>query len=219
MPDLIANPGWPGRLNFWRKQQSLFHCDVRYFVLWRQNLTGICVISSNGGQIVIRCINGLMDSDFFLTWLRETFLPHIKARKVSLPVVLFVDGHSTHISLEANEFSRRENLVMYCLQQHASHIMQPLDLCLFSSLEYNWRKSVTCRIFHLPIFLNSVLLSYGGYTVWTAVYCVFTWFNTEWNETTSDITSTKVKTCLYDIVLLIQFQNTSLYQWCGFVTW
>ncbi|XP_071150152.1 uncharacterized protein [Mytilus edulis] len=27
-------------------------------------------------------------------------------------------------------------------RQHASHIMQPLDLCLFSSLKYNWRKSV-----------------------------------------------------------------------------
>ncbi|CAG2184852.1 unnamed protein product [Mytilus edulis] len=92
--------------------------------------------------ILGRSINGWMDSDLFLTWLRETFLPHIKARKVSLPVVLFVDGHSTHISLEANEFSRRENFVMYCLQQHASHIMQPLDLCLFSSLKYNWRKSV-----------------------------------------------------------------------------
>ncbi|XP_071138373.1 uncharacterized protein [Mytilus edulis] len=88
--------------------------------------------------ILGRSINGWMDSDLFLTWLRETFLPHIKARKV----VLFVDGHSTHISLEANEFSRRENFVMYCLQQHASHIIQPLDLCLFSSLKYNWRKSV-----------------------------------------------------------------------------
>ena len=53
---LIANPGWPGLLNLWRIQQSLFLCGIRYFVLWRQNFTGTCVISVNGGQIAIRCI-------------------------------------------------------------------------------------------------------------------------------------------------------------------
>ena len=49
---LIANPGWSGRLNFWRIQQSLFHCGVRYFALRRQNFTG------TGGTNRIRCIVG-----------------------------------------------------------------------------------------------------------------------------------------------------------------
>ena len=44
---------YTGRSNFW---QSLFHCDVRCFVLWRQHFTGTCVVSSNGGQKAMRRI-------------------------------------------------------------------------------------------------------------------------------------------------------------------
>ena len=51
------------------------------------------------------------------------------------PVILFVDGHSTHISQEASDFCVQNNVVLYCLLEHASHLIQPCDLRFFSSLK------------------------------------------------------------------------------------
>ena len=45
-----------------------------------------------------RSDNGWMDSELFISWLQNVFVPHLDAKKVPLPVVLFVDGHKTHLS-------------------------------------------------------------------------------------------------------------------------
>ena len=86
-----------------------------------------------------RSENGWMDSYLFYTWITETFHPSVQVKR---PILLLVDGHSTHINLETSEFCRENGIVLYCLLEHASHIMQPLDLCLFSSLKAQWKQAV-----------------------------------------------------------------------------
>ena len=86
-----------------------------------------------------RSENGWMDSNLFYTWITETFHPSVQVKR---PILLLVDGHSTHINLETSEFCRENGIVLYCLLEHASHIMQPLDLCLFSSLKAQWKQAV-----------------------------------------------------------------------------
>ena len=58
------------------------------------------------------------------------------------PVLLLVDGHTTHIKLESSKLCSQENIILYCLLEHSSHIMQPLDLRLFSALKESWKFSV-----------------------------------------------------------------------------
>ncbi|MEW8544190.1 MAG: hypothetical protein AB2693_11710, partial [Candidatus Thiodiazotropha sp.] len=89
-----------------------------------------------------RTVSGWMDKDLFATWLKDVFLPGVKERGIKLPVVLFVDGHSTHGTLEASTFCRENNIILYCLLEHASHIIQPCDLRLFSAMKESWKKSV-----------------------------------------------------------------------------
>ena len=83
-----------------------------------------------------------MDSELFLTWLRDVFIPSVEQRDVKKPIVLFVDGHSTHLNLAVSELCKEHNILLYCLLEHASHLTQPCDLKLFSVLKDWWRQAV-----------------------------------------------------------------------------
>lgn len=61
-----------------------------------------------------RTETGWMDSELFLTWLKDVFSPALDARSIKRSVVLFVDGHSTHCILEASKFCR-ENAILCCI--------------------------------------------------------------------------------------------------------
>jgi len=89
-----------------------------------------------------RSESGWMDSEVFVMWLKEVFIPSVEARNVRKPVLLLIDGHSTHVSMEASNTCIANGIEMYCLLEHSSHIMQPLDLRFFASLKSAWRQSV-----------------------------------------------------------------------------
>lgn len=77
--------------------------------------------------------NGWMDSELFLSFLHhfDEFLDEKKAR---LPVSLFVDGHSTHVS-SCGTFLFRTKNVLYCLLANATHVLQACDIGLFSPMK------------------------------------------------------------------------------------
>lgn len=53
-----------------------------------------------------------------------------------------MDVHSTHISLQASDICVENGIELYCLLEHSSHIMQPLDLRLFATLKQHWKEAV-----------------------------------------------------------------------------
>ena len=85
---------------------------------------------------------GWIDSSIFIAFLEE-FAKHIKASKIPEPVILFLDGHSSHLTFEAAKFSSEKSILLNCLPAHASHILQPLDVGIFSSLKAEWKKAVS----------------------------------------------------------------------------
>ncbi|KAJ8049117.1 hypothetical protein HOLleu_01713 [Holothuria leucospilota] len=89
-----------------------------------------------------RSSNGWTNSEVFYGWVANHFLPGIKQRAITLPVVLLVDGHSSHISIETATFCKENKIFLYCLPAHSSHILQPCDLSLFGSLKGAWRRHV-----------------------------------------------------------------------------
>ena len=95
-----------------------------------------------------RTDNGWMDSDLFAVWLNDVFIPSINERGVRKPVVLFVDGHSTHVTMAVSNICKKNGVELYCLLEHASHLMQPCDLRLFSGLKHAWKQSVRDYQFH-----------------------------------------------------------------------
>ena len=56
--------------------------------------------------------SGWVDSTLFLSWLKKIFLIFIVPQQ---PVILFVDGHSSHITLDVIDTCRANNIILFCL--------------------------------------------------------------------------------------------------------
>ena len=59
--------------------------------------------------------------------------------------VLIYDGHASYISMEVIEKARKNDIHLLCLPSHCSHIIQPLDVSVMSSLKLHFSK--VCRRF------------------------------------------------------------------------
>ena len=80
--------------------------------------------------------NGWITTELFFGWLANHFAKLVTVR----PVVLLVDGHSSHIDLEVSRFCSENQILLYCLPPHSSHLLQPLDVGFFKSLKNAWAK-------------------------------------------------------------------------------
>ena len=74
------------------------------------------------GAYMGRSESGWMDSGLFCGWLSGHFTPSIPPAR---PVVLLLDGHSSHINLEAAKFARENGILLYCFPPHTTHALQP----------------------------------------------------------------------------------------------
>lgn len=86
--------------------------------------------------------NGWMDSEVFYEYIANHFFPTVESMGVKFPIILFVDGHGSHINLETAKFCWSRGIHLYCFPSHCSHILQPCDLSFFKPLKDEWRKAV-----------------------------------------------------------------------------
>ena len=129
----------------------------------REKITTLCAISASGNIIppmhlfpgqrfkynpLEGCVpgayfgkspSGWMTTELFYGWLANHFVLQISPRR---PVVLLVDGHSTHIDIEISRFCQKNGIFLYCLPPHSSQITQPLDVGFYGPLKQSWKKAV-----------------------------------------------------------------------------
>ncbi|XP_030762936.1 uncharacterized protein LOC115887610 [Sitophilus oryzae] len=83
-----------------------------------------------GSRIKMSEKSAYVNSEIFLDWLKNHFLP----KKPNGTVLLVLDGPSSHPSnLETLQFAEEHNIILFCLPPHTTHVLQPLDRC-FSNL-------------------------------------------------------------------------------------
>ena len=75
---------------------------------------------------------GWVNTQLFYKWLEEHF---IKRKATIRPLVLLIDGHSSHIDINASKLCKDNNILLYCLSPHSSHITQPLDVGFYGPLK------------------------------------------------------------------------------------
>lgn len=83
-----------------------------------------------------------MTATTFLEYLQKIFYPFLCEQEIQFPVVLFVDGHSSHLSLETAEFCLEKKIVLIALYPNSTHLIQPMDVAVFGPLKKNWRHAV-----------------------------------------------------------------------------
>ena len=79
--------------------------------------------------------SGWIDKNLYLKWFTELFLTSIPAER---PILLLVDGHKAHVTQEVIESAAENQVLVFCLPAHSSHLLQPLDLSLFGPLKRGW---------------------------------------------------------------------------------
>ncbi|XP_008178159.1 uncharacterized protein LOC103307706 [Acyrthosiphon pisum] len=87
--------------------------------------------------------NSWMTSETFYEYIAIIFVPHLIDSNIPRPVVVFLDGHSSHLSLRLSKFCRENGLILITLYPNSTHILQPLDVAVFGPLKSSWKKTKT----------------------------------------------------------------------------
>ncbi len=88
-----------------------------------------------------------METYHFYAWVANHFVKQIPARR---PVVLLIDGHLSHIDYSTTLFCKANDILLFRLPPHTSHLMQPADRGYFSVFKGNWKKECTKFSFENP---------------------------------------------------------------------
>lgn len=122
-----------------------------------RNITVVCTLSAAGGYIppmfiyprkrmspqlekggpagaIYKCShNGWSNEELFLDWLKH-FKDNAKPTEED-PVLLIMDNHGSHISLDSYEVCRANHIHVVSIPPHTSHRLQPLDLSFYGPLK------------------------------------------------------------------------------------
>jgi hypothetical protein len=80
-----------------------------------------------------------MDQFSFKDWFTNVFLVHVNSLNCPNDKKLLIfDGHSSLIHIDIVKLALQNNVIIVCLPPHSTHILQPLDVCVFSSIKTSW---------------------------------------------------------------------------------
>ena len=94
------------------------------------------------GTCLGRTPSGWIDSATFYEWIANHFEPFLQSNGMKKPVLLLVDGHTSHINLDTSDICNAHDIILYCLPPHATLILQPLDDSVFKGLKSRWFAAV-----------------------------------------------------------------------------
>ena len=98
--------------------------------------------------------SGWMKAECWYEYLANAFIPYVNEHNIQKPVILFVDGHSTHTTLQVSQLCEENGVILYLLTPNTTHILQPADVGPFRPLKVYWaqevrefqRKNVNCVV-------------------------------------------------------------------------
>ena len=113
---------------------------------------GNYVAKGPDGALYAKSPNGYMDEELFKAWFSKLFIPHTAHLGKRM---LIIDGHGSHLSLEIIDKARAADVILYCLPPHTTHVLQPLDVGLYSPLKsYFSRITDKIQILRLEVTHN-----------------------------------------------------------------
>jgi hypothetical protein len=86
--------------------------------------------------------NGWTDSVLGLEWLRDNFDKYTREGASERWRLLLVDGHVSHVSWQFFDYALKHKIQPFCLPSKSTHILQPLDVGLFSPLQKYYMNAV-----------------------------------------------------------------------------
>jgi hypothetical protein len=66
---------------------------------------------------------GWMKVEAFCFWLLHQFVPELKRNQVKFPVVLYLDGHQSHVNIAISEICTEHDIILFCFPLNSTHIL------------------------------------------------------------------------------------------------
>ena len=86
--------------------------------------------------------NGWTSDQTAVEWLEKMFIPRTQPADPSERRLLVLDGHGSHETVEFMYLCYQHKIHLLFLPPHTSHVLQLLDLSVFSPLKHYYRKQV-----------------------------------------------------------------------------
>ncbi|KAK9759222.1 DDE superfamily endonuclease [Popillia japonica] len=86
--------------------------------------------------------NGWMKAEVFYEYISQVLYPYLKKQNTKFPIILFVDGHSTHMTYNLSILCSQLQIILIALYPNATRILQPADVAAFKPLKNGWKKGV-----------------------------------------------------------------------------
>lgn len=107
-------------------------------IIWdRKTLNPLLAEGEIPGTIYGLSSKGWMDGVLFEQWFARHFLRYVPS---SRPILLLLDGHSSHFSPRAVQLAAEEQVIIFTLPPNTTHLTQPLDKGIFGPLKISWRR-------------------------------------------------------------------------------
>ena len=96
--------------------------------------------TQSGPEVKSQTHYGMSDKGWtdFSYWMSNQFIPHIPPAR---PVLLLLDGHSSHYEPDTIHLAAKEGIVIICIPPHTTHVSQPLDISFFQPLKAYWSEA------------------------------------------------------------------------------
>ena len=89
-----------------------------------------------------RTESGWMTSQAFFEYVVNNFNNWLINHKIQKPVILFLDGHKTHLVMQLSVKCNELGIILYLLPPNTTHILQPADVGPFKPLKQYYRQAV-----------------------------------------------------------------------------
>jgi hypothetical protein len=83
-----------------------------------------------------------MTCKVFYEYIANILHPFLVSQGVIFPVVLFVDGHKSHLTYQLSVLCNKKKTEIMALYPNATRIMHPVDVAVFHPVKTYWRKAV-----------------------------------------------------------------------------
>jgi len=136
-----------------------------FFLFDRKNMQSVFLENASPGAVGFANGSGWMQQTEFVEYMKF-FVDRTKASKQS-PILLLLDNHSSHLSIEALDLSAENGITILSFPPHCSHRLQPLDVSVYGPVKayYKsqcsaWQKNNAGKVLeirYIPGLVRSVL--------------------------------------------------------------
>lgn len=114
--------------------------------------------------------SGWSNNDMGVAWLTQVFDRYTKAKAGRSYRLLIVDGHRSHLTKDFIDYCHDNKILLAIYPPHATHRLQPLDVCVFKSLSAAYSAELDEFIYQSQALLSIVKRDFLRlfWTSWTS---------------------------------------------------